>query len=146
MTDTTTPVDERLRRPPGIRTLTLGDTKLTYVPDGQTVTDGEEVFPGVRVMLAPGHSAGHTAYVIEEGGQRVIAFGDAFHSPLQITHPLWENPFDHDHAQATSLRHRLVLDMANKPDTIGFGIHFADVPFGRVRIEDNQASWQPIDA
>jgi glyoxylase-like metal-dependent hydrolase (beta-lactamase superfamily II) len=123
-----------------------GDMIKAMEPQVRTVTDGEEIFPGVHVVLAPGHSPGHAAYVIEDGGQQVIAFGDAFHSPLQITHPLWENTFDHDHAQATSLRHRLVLDMANKPDTIGFGIHFADVPFGRVRIEDKQASWQPIDA
>jgi glyoxylase-like metal-dependent hydrolase (beta-lactamase superfamily II) len=109
------------------------------------VAEGEEIFPGVHVRFTPGHSAGHAAYVINAGGQRVIAFGDAFHSPIQITHPLLENTFDHDRQQSTSLRDSLVLELA-KPDTIGFGVHFADVPFGRVRIEGGQSAWHPIDA
>ncbi|MBY6411149.1 MBL fold metallo-hydrolase [Rhodococcus sp. BP-252] len=120
------------------------DMIKALAPHVRTVVENEEVFPGVRVMSAPGHSPGHSGFVIEADGQRVIAFGDAFHSPVQITHPLWENTFDHDHRQATALRHRLVLELAGS-DAIGFGIHFADVPFGRVRIEDNRATWHPVD-
>jgi hypothetical protein len=73
----------------------------------------------------------------------VIAFGDAFHSPLQVPHPRWENTFDHDHAQSTSLRESRVLELA-EPDTIGFAIHFPE-PFGRVHI-DGLPIWRPIDA
>ena len=123
----------------------MGDMLKAMEPRVRTVADGDEIFPGVHVMLAPGHSPGHTAYVINAGGRRVIVFGDAFHSPIQIAHPLWEVPADHNVGQSTSLRHNLVLELA-KPDTIGFGIHFADVPFGRVRIEDGRPAWQPIDA
>jgi glyoxylase-like metal-dependent hydrolase (beta-lactamase superfamily II) len=122
----------------------MGDMIKALERQVRTVAGGEEIFPGVRVMLAPGHSAGHAAYVINAGRKRVIAFGDAFHTPLQIIHPLWENTFDHDHQQATSLRHRLVLELA-EPGTIGYAIHFPE-PFGRVRIEDNQATWQPTGA
>ncbi|QOV41251.1 MBL fold metallo-hydrolase [Streptomyces ferrugineus] len=123
----------------------MGDMIKALAPYVRTVADGEEIFPGVHVMLTPGHSPGHTSYVIDAGGQRVIAFGDAFHSSVQIAHPLWENVLDHDHPQATSLRHRLVVELA-QPDTIGFGVHFADMPFGRVQIEGDQASWHPVDA
>ena len=83
--------------------------------------------------------------MISAGGQKVIAFGDAFHTPIKITHPLWQNTFDHDHQQSTSLRRSLIDELA-QPDTIGFGIHLADMPFGHVRIEGGQAAWQPIDA
>jgi len=124
--------------------ITLGDLAKPMEPQVRTVTDGEEIFPGVQVRFAPGHSHGHAAYVINAGGKRVIAFGDAFHTPLQITHPLWENALDHDHRQATSLRHSLVRELAD-PDTIGFGIHFSR-PFGSVRIEDGRSVWHPIDA
>jgi glyoxylase-like metal-dependent hydrolase (beta-lactamase superfamily II) len=112
-------------------------------PRVRTVAEGDEIFPGVHVMFTPGHSAGHAAYVISAGGQRVVAFGDAFHSPVQISHPLWENTCDHDHKQATTLRLDLVHDLA-QPDVIGFGVHFAGAPFGRVRISDNHAAWLPI--
>ncbi|GAQ56974.1 MBL fold metallo-hydrolase [Streptomyces acidiscabies] len=113
-------------------------------PRVRTVADGEEVFPGVRAMLAPGHTAGHTAYVVEAGGQRVIAFGDAFHFPVQIGHPEWEVIADHDRKQAAALRHRLLAGLA-EPGTIGFGVHFADVVFGRVTIGRGASVWHPVD-
>ena len=113
-------------------------------PHARTVAEGQEIFPGVHVRYTPGHSAGHAAYVISAGGQKVIAFGDAFHTPLQITHPLWQNVFDFDHQQSTSLRRGLIDELA-QPDTIGFGIHLADMPFGRVRI-DGVPTWRPVDA
>jgi glyoxylase-like metal-dependent hydrolase (beta-lactamase superfamily II) len=122
----------------------MGDMIKALAPQVRTVAEGEEIFPGVHVRFTPGHSAGHAAYVINARGQRVIAFGDAFHSPLQITHPLWENTFDFDHQQSTSLRTSLLTELA-KPDTIGYGVHFADVPFGRVRI-DGMPAWVPVDA
>jgi glyoxylase-like metal-dependent hydrolase (beta-lactamase superfamily II) len=122
----------------------MGDMIKALAPQVRTVSEDEEIFPGVHVRYTPGHSPGHAAYVISASGQKVIAFGDAFHTPLQVPHPRWENTFDYDHAQSTSLRESLVLELA-EPDTIGFAIHFPE-PFGRVRIEDNQATWQPIDA
>jgi len=70
--------------------------------------------------------------------------GDRLPLPFQIGHPLWENTFDLDHQQSTSLRTSLLTELA-KPDTIGFGIHFAGVPFGRVRI-DGMPAWVPVDA
>lgn len=108
-------------------------------PRVRTVIDGEEVFPGVRVMLAPGHTAGHATYVISDGGRRVIAFGDAMHSPLQIAHPDWSSVVDLDPRASAKERRRLVEELA-APEAIGFGVHFADVVFGRVR----QGAWQPL--
>ncbi|MEY7974696.1 MBL fold metallo-hydrolase, partial [Saccharomonospora xinjiangensis] len=97
----------------------------------RTVSDGEEIFPDVRVRITPGHTAGHTAYLISGGGQRLIAFGDALHTPIQIGHPEWSAFSDHDPALATGFRRRLVAELS-EPGTIGFGIHFADVVFGQV--------------
>jgi glyoxylase-like metal-dependent hydrolase (beta-lactamase superfamily II) len=122
----------------------LGDMLKVMQPRMRTVAEGEEVFPGVRVLFAPGHSAGHAAYVIHAGGRRVIAFGDVFHSPLQITHPLWESTFDHDRAQAARLRLKLVAELY-EPDTIGYGNHLADMVFGRVTFDNGMPTWQPVD-
>ncbi|MGW0563878.1 hypothetical protein ACWDZ4_25520 [Streptomyces sp. NPDC003016] len=36
-------------------------------PQVRTVAGGEETSPGVRVLLTPGHTAGHTSYVITGG-------------------------------------------------------------------------------
>jgi glyoxylase-like metal-dependent hydrolase (beta-lactamase superfamily II) len=114
-------------------------------PRVRTVADGEEIFPGVHVLLLPGHTAGHTAYVITAAGRRLIAFGDALHSPIQIGHPEWAAAVDHDSTRSTAVRRRLVAELA-RPDTIGFGVHFADVVFGRVEVDLSQPVWRPVDA
>ncbi|MEU8582194.1 MBL fold metallo-hydrolase [Streptomyces abikoensis] len=117
-------------------------------PRIRTVTDGEEIFPGVRVALSQGHTAGHASYVVSGGdGRRLIAFGDAMHTPVQVAHPEWSAAVDHDAERSAAYRRRLVEELS-APDTIGFGIHFADVPFGRVRRDGagGPATWEPVDA
>ncbi|ORT60695.1 MBL fold metallo-hydrolase [Streptomyces sp. CB03238] len=114
-------------------------------PRVRTVTDGQEIFPGVRMRITAGHTAGHAEYTITSGGRRLIAFGDALHSPLQIDHPEWSSAFDHDPARSADHRHQLVAEL-EEPHTIGFGIHFADVVFGHVRRDDDGPAWRPLDA
>jgi glyoxylase-like metal-dependent hydrolase (beta-lactamase superfamily II) len=121
------------------------DTTSTaaIAPHVRTIADGAEVFPGVLVRVRAGHTPGHTEYVISSGGQRLIAFGDALHSPIQIDHPEWSAVVDHDPVAAAEQRRRLVAELA-EPDTIGFGVHFADVVFGRVRRDGDGPAWQPL--
>lgn len=114
-------------------------------PRVRTITDGREIFPGVRVRITPGHTVGHAEYVITGGGRRLIAFGDAVHSPIQIDHPEWSAAFDHDRTLTADHRRRLVAELA-EPDTIGFGVHFADVQFGHVRQGGDGPAWRPLDA
>ncbi|MFJ3137941.1 MBL fold metallo-hydrolase [Streptomyces sp. NPDC086843] len=114
-------------------------------PSVRTVADGQEIFPGVRMRIGAGHSPGHAEYVITSGGQRLIAFGDAMLSSIQVEHPEWPLAFDGDPVPAADYRRRLVADLA-EPDTIGFGIHFADVVFGHVRRDGDSPTWRPLDA
>ncbi|MFI9825143.1 MBL fold metallo-hydrolase [Streptomyces sp. NPDC052013] len=124
---------------------TTGDMLEALAPHVRTVTDGQEIFPGLRVRFVPGHTPGHAAYVLSAGGQRLIAFGDAMHSPIQVAHPEWSAAPDHDRARAADFRRRLIAELA-EPGTVGFGIHFADVVFGQVRQGENgRPVWQPVD-
>lgn len=110
----------------------------------RTVTDGEEVFPGVRALMTPGHTAGHLTFEITSNGERLLAFGDALHSPVQIAHPEWSAAVDLDPVRSAEQRHRLV-DELGKPGTLGFGIHFADVVFGRAeRDAQGRTAWVPL--
>ncbi|MGW7101902.1 MBL fold metallo-hydrolase, partial [Streptomyces sp. NPDC054838] len=114
-------------------------------PSVRTIKDGQEVFPGVHVRITPGHTVGHAEYVITGGGRRLIAFGDAVHSPIQIDHPEWSSAFDHDLVRTAGHRRRLVAELA-EPGTIGFGVHFADVVFGHVRRDGDGPAWRPLEA
>ncbi|MEV4458165.1 MBL fold metallo-hydrolase [Microbispora sp. NPDC049633] len=121
-----------------------GDRLATFAPRVRTVEDGEEIFPGVRASFAVGHTVGHTMYTITGGDRRLIAFGDAMHAPVQVTHPEWGCVLDHDPAESAENRRRLVRELS-RPDTIGYGCHFADVVFGRAgRRPDGRFTWVPV--
>ncbi|MDI3406755.1 MBL fold metallo-hydrolase [Streptomyces cavernicola] len=127
-----------------------GEILAALEPRARTVAEGEEVFPSVRVLSTPGHTVGHTAYVIESGGRRLIAFGDALHSPVQIGRPEWSAGPDVDADRSAEHRRRLVAELS-APDTFGYGIHFADVVFGRVERRtgtepgSGRDVWVPVD-
>ncbi|MDX3238941.1 MBL fold metallo-hydrolase [Streptomyces sp. ME03-5709C] len=122
----------------------MSEEMAALTPRVRTVADGQEIFPGVRMRIGAGHTPGHAEYVITSGGRRMIAFGDAMHSSIQVEHPEWSVAFDGEHAQAADRRRRLVADLA-EPDTIGFGVHFADVVFGHVRRDGDGPAWNPLD-
>lgn len=128
---------------PKARGTTTSEILSALAPRVHTVTDGEEIFPGVRVRITGGHTAGHAAYVITANEQRLIAFGDALHSPIQIAYPEWSAASDYDRELAVERRRSLVAELA-QPNTIGFGVHFADVVFGRVHRGGDRRAWQPV--
>lgn len=106
--------------------------------------DGEEISPGVHALVTPGHSPGHTSYIVTTDAGRLIMFGDAFHIPAQIQHPDWPSLPDVDAAAVLKARARLVAEL-EQPDTIGLGCHFGDQAFGRVvRNAEGTPTWQPI--
>ncbi|MDA3624848.1 MBL fold metallo-hydrolase [Saccharopolyspora sp. WRP15-2] len=109
----------------------------------ETVHDGQEVFPGVRVRYSAGHTPGHASYAITSGDQRLIVFGDALHSAVQISNPTWPVQVDVDQEQAIRTRQDLVREL-HEPGTIGFGGHFADVQFGRAITDSGTTRWHPL--
>jgi hypothetical protein len=94
-----------------------------------------------RKVPRPGESP--IGDLANHGGQRLIAFGDALHSPIQVEHPEWSCVYDHDPVQAADHRRRLVAELA-EPGTIGFGVHFADVAFGQVRRDSDGPTWHAL--
>lgn len=109
-----------------------------------TGTDnGASLFPGVIAVASPGHTAGHTSYLIESEGQRLLCFGDVMHSPIQVTDPTLNSCFEAN--PKASLRSRAAtLRMLTSPNTLGVGMHFGDVVFGRVVADKGALSWSPI--
>jgi glyoxylase-like metal-dependent hydrolase (beta-lactamase superfamily II) len=108
--------------------------------------DDEEIFPGVRTLVTPGHSPGHTSYIITSStGRRLIALGDAFHIPAQLTHPEWPSLPDIDVDAVLVARRRLIEELA-QPDTLAFACHFGDQAFGRLTGLDTGHGWEPVPA
>ncbi|WP_280505057.1 MBL fold metallo-hydrolase [Nocardia farcinica] len=102
----------------------------------------DEIFPGVHAIPTPGHSLGHTSYRLTSGGEHLLVFGDALTTSVQITYPNLTSSADDDPDRARASA-RWLIDQLTRPDTFGFGMHFADIQFGRVATISGTHHWQP---
>ncbi len=70
-----------------------------------------EVASGMICMPTPGHTPGHTSYILSSGDESVFILSDVSNHPaLFARHPGWHAMFDMDPAQAEATRRR-VYDM-----------------------------------
>jgi glyoxylase-like metal-dependent hydrolase (beta-lactamase superfamily II) len=91
-----------------------------------------EVMPGVRAHLCPGHTPGHTAWIIGSGPQTAIMWGDLVHlEGVQFARPDIAVTYDRDGAQAAQSR-REVFDMCVADNLIVLGAHLAFPGFKRL--------------
>ena len=85
-----------------------------------------EVVPGIRALAAPGHTPGHTVFMIASGGDRLLVMSDVAHHPaLFVRNPDWEAVFDVDPAETRATRHRLLGQAADE----GLRVAFYHAPF-----------------
>jgi glyoxylase-like metal-dependent hydrolase (beta-lactamase superfamily II) len=88
------------------------------------VRDGQEFLPGIQAMAAPGHTVGHTVYVITSQGKTLCNAGDiAHHHTIVVENPRREFAYDTDGKQAVASRLR-VFDMLASQRVVGVTYHF----------------------
>jgi glyoxylase-like metal-dependent hydrolase (beta-lactamase superfamily II) len=117
-----------------------------YMDSGQlkTFEGATEFFPGFRAEPAYGHTAGLTVYVLENGGEKVMFWGDVVNIALQVDDPDISLRFDSDAAAAAVTRRKLLEDAARKgyivaPDHLPFP------GFGHIRKDGHAYTWVPVD-
>ncbi|HXQ24116.1 MAG TPA: MBL fold metallo-hydrolase [Candidatus Acidoferrales bacterium] len=85
-----------------------------------------ELAPGIRAVAAPGHTAGHTLYVIESKGETLVLWGDVMHvAAVQFPEPSVTIRFDTDSAAAALQRQKVFADAAEH----GYWVGGAHLPF-----------------
>ena len=87
---------------------------------------GGDVFPGVAAMPFPGHTPGHSGYMVASGNDNLLIWGDIVHIPeIQVPRPEVTMAFDVDPGQAEATRRR-VFDMVwtDKQAFTGMHLHF----------------------
>jgi glyoxylase-like metal-dependent hydrolase (beta-lactamase superfamily II) len=92
---------------------------------------GKEVIPGVTAHGTPGHTPGHTSFVIASGSDAVYVQSDVTHVPfLFVRHPDWHAFYDQDGGMAEATR-RKVYDMlvADKMRVQGFHYPFPSLAY-----------------
>ncbi|HEY1935228.1 MAG TPA: MBL fold metallo-hydrolase [Acetobacteraceae bacterium] len=96
---------------------------------------GGEVLPGITAIPEPGHTPGHTGYLLASGGDSLLIWGDVVHLPgVQFARPDAGMGFDVDGAQAIATRRR-IFDMAATDRLRVAGMHLDFPAFGHVARE-----------
>jgi glyoxylase-like metal-dependent hydrolase (beta-lactamase superfamily II) len=91
-----------------------------------------EVFPGITAIPIPGHTPGHTAFLVESGGESLLIWGDTVHVPeVQLARPEVTMEFDSDPDAAAAARRR-IFDMAASERLLVAGMHLHFPGFGRM--------------
>lgn len=84
---------------------------------------GTDVAPGIQAHPLPGHTPGHTGYLVTSGDDALLIWGDVLHVPdVQARRPEVGMVFDVDPEDAVKSRRR-VLDMAAKDRLMVAGMH-----------------------
>src|SRR5215813_9218335 len=87
--------------------------------------EGEpEVAPGIRFVLAPGHTPGHRAFHLSSGSKQLMISNDTAYVPaLVVANPGWHGQYDQDAALAEASRRKL-LDRVIADKIMICGYHF----------------------
>lgn len=127
-------------------------TRATYLAENMAAVadadlldplDGEEqLTPWLRVLPAPGHSAGHAAVVIASGGETAIYLGDVVQHPSQIDRPAWVSAFDLLPLVSMATKKRLVEE-AWAAGAVLITTHAPYPGIGRIVDEDGKRRYAP---
>jgi len=110
------------------------------------VEDGAEVAPGIKALLAPGHTPGHTAFLLGSGKEQLMISNDLAYVPsLLAPHPDWEGSYDQDSALAVTTR-RTFIDRVVADKLLVTGAHFPFPGAGRFEKDGSGYAFTPVSA
>lgn len=114
-----------------------------YLSQIETFTSGE-IFPGVTTVPLPGHTPGHTGYLIHSKGEELLIWGDIIHWPvIQFALPETAMIYDVDPVEATATR-RNILHQAASTGMLVAGMHHYFPGITRVRRQGASFEMAPV--
>jgi glyoxylase-like metal-dependent hydrolase (beta-lactamase superfamily II) len=126
--------DTATRVPDALKGMALGSSRMLKTIETKTERrkDSETIAPGLTYLATPGHTPGHMAVLIEDGGQRLIVGGDVLaNTAISFARPEWRIGADFDRDQGIKTRKRLLDQLAT--DRIALiGFHLAWPGYGAV--------------
>ena len=111
----------------------------------QNFSNDGEVVPGITSLWAPGHTPGHSGFLVESNGQSLLIWGDIVHShAVQFARPEVTIEFDLDAKLAAATRKQLFARAA-KEKLLVAGMHLPFPGLGHVRAEKKGFAWVPVE-
>jgi glyoxylase-like metal-dependent hydrolase (beta-lactamase superfamily II) len=103
--------------------------KLHLFEPAEIDGDLPEIIKGIRAISAPGHTPGHTAFLVQSADAKWLVWGDVTHAmPIQVPCPEVALSFDVDADKAVETRKKIMEYVLKNNITAG-GMH---VPFPAV--------------
>lgn len=104
-----------------------------------------DLVPGIKAVASPGHTPGHSTYVVESEGQKLVLWGDLMHvAAVQFANPAVTIQFDTDSKAAALQRQRAYADAAKA----GYWVAAAHLSFpgiGHLRKEGRGYVFVPVN-
>jgi glyoxylase-like metal-dependent hydrolase (beta-lactamase superfamily II) len=119
-----------------------------YLKNGKwkTFNAGSELVPGIKTILARGHTPGHTIVIAESQNERFLFLGDLMHNQaVQFARPDVVFDFDVTSKYAIATRQTLFKALAKSKEMVA-GSHMPFPGIGHVRAEmGGKYTWVPIE-
>lgn len=110
----------------------------------QTFSGDTNLAPTLRAVVTHGHTPGHTIYVLESKGKKMVFWGDLIHvAAVQFSHPAVAIKFDVDPRNAVRQR-KLAFDAAAKDGYAAAAAHLAFPGIGYVQKQKNGTGYEWI--
>jgi glyoxylase-like metal-dependent hydrolase (beta-lactamase superfamily II) len=112
-----------------------------------TLVEGErEVAPGIQLINAPGHTPGHSAFLVSSGAQQLMISNDTAYVPaLLAPHPEWQGAYDQDGPLAVETRRKLI-DRVIADKIAICGAHFPFPAAGTFAKDGAGYAFTPVNA
>ena len=140
-------------RAPQNQQATFQNTKRMFGPIADKVTRyewGKQIVSGITARDTPGHTPGHTSFLIASGSQSMLYQADvtANIAPAIVTNPAWQIGGDMDGAQAETTRRKLYDQLAADRMLVS-GYHFDFPSLGYIEKAGSgyrliPAAWNPV--
>lgn len=113
------------------------------------VASTADIAPGIRGVPTPGHTPGHTSYLVTDGADSLMVLGDVTNRPeINLVNPGWHVAFDMNGSEAEASRRR-IFDQIAADRIRAVGYHWPFPANGQViRAGDGYrlvpAEWLPV--
>jgi glyoxylase-like metal-dependent hydrolase (beta-lactamase superfamily II) len=111
----------------------------------QPFAPGATLLPGIRAVAEPGHTPGHSGYLVEDGGRALLVWGDVVHvAAVQLDQVQATVKYDTSAPEARATRTGLLERAAREHLLVG-AAHVAFPGLGHVRRDGAGYAWVPLN-